>query len=1025
MSRSVFTYLKWNEAFWNYFFNETYSNPIIYIDENIIEKISQAEGLEKEEFLSACVFNENEVRQFLSDWRNVTGKQFNSNSRRLNEWSSLVLQMTTAPNDQVAIYDNVGRVKKMIPSFFGFICVIMYAACKGGTTHPKIKKIIQNLTGLELSKVGELIHPLFEKLHEQYPSFDHDRRLNDGKLKNISKIKYHTVLKPEEREDFIDFLEINNLEWKYESFEEYCDEILIPLLIKDDKNYIVDLLKKEEFHPYFKEIMTRELNYGKEKSEKENKKLNGVIGYYFELEFDLGEPIFNMIIHPYSERQIKITLEGKVLELTLDEESNILKNVPLILPNVESENCYEIKNIGSSDGNKIRELIFEDKTNANKEIFVQVKELQAGKKYIKFIPDNEHKLIKKIDEDSEWIKITDFKVSGYKIYETPHNLTKNYIDSQKVTRTKKRTVGWSYALHGIGSWFSIYLKDKEKQKIYWWADNTSSKMEEIHLIHKENGKSYFRLPKTNEELLSGRIYVISDENFDSPDFYSGRIKHFFKWKGEKMLFQYNGWGEVVDISNHNMDLSISQEVIQRVILQNVNDDPTKSSFILLNLLNDCADEHGCIKSHEMSAILKFVLDFHNLNDSSPARKIILKALKRLGLMISFKDSHKGYINQLQKPFIEKTVYSLDALNNISLIKGVFDEGILKELKVQGGDFKFKRPYEDTNSPIEYNCLPDIVLINPDNNLDSFFNDWEVIQYPIGFQLMKSIRPMNEFYDYFQIKRRKDRVYNEPKELPPCIELNDRKRYVLYTMQNGEIYAHTTYVKNGETLPIPISLAKLFCRNQKKEPICLMEKVDKKLNNSKITFLKRYGNSDLLDMSLCDLSLGLPTDKLIFLVSMEGGSPKGLFVYGNTYSTGMKSNDSSGLLKEVIDKLSSNRCQNLISSTAVSITEKSKNYSLFQYGRRHYNWVLKNGDRVILFSKNLQGKQVLFYSQPGENIFKRVENPNKERNAKKNDFQFLIEVFATIINNQNKLLILNDEVWQKDMPDFEQLKEIEI
>ena len=379
MSDPTKEYTKWNSALWNYFFPTRQENPVLYLDEMVLAQVAEENKFEKTEgesweqqFLSSTLLSSDSFDVFKREWFLKTGES-NSTVPKSRTWEKLVESL-------------MSRKLEGHPAYFGMLCAVMLLASIREPDHSAIKKEAQKYLGDNYSKKpGELVDSLLHRLHTDCPAFDSDRMIC-GKQKNISRLKYHLVLKKKERDDFIDFLEIYNLQWKYEPYSFFINNILVPALENAGKTELARKITKEENIPYFKSILCSDLNYGKKDSICGNVVQEKTITWYYELCFDFdGSHYFN-ILCDYS----PVPLSFKDGFFSVEDESSYSDSIAIGVPlkpiqnkKVENDgNVLSICNICNSSKDSYSRLYFEHISN---NVYRQVERPKKEKKYYVFI----------------------------------------------------------------------------------------------------------------------------------------------------------------------------------------------------------------------------------------------------------------------------------------------------------------------------------------------------------------------------------------------------------------------------------------------------------------------------------------------------------------------------------------------------------------------------------------------------------------------------------------------------------------
>ena len=849
-------YSKWNKELFNHFFPSRQEDPLLFVDDALLNDIGSNNFLEEEKdekswtdfFLYYVLFNEEQI-SYLKEDLNI------NDGRVASTWNSIVTYLLS---DEPLI-DN-------IPSYFAIICAIMYVAQKEGPDHSKMKSFAKKYLKIERLTFAERVDELFTQLNKDCPSFNHKRMVSDrtpSTRVNISRIKYHLVLKKEDRNDFIDFIEVNNLKWEDGTYKDFADSYLLPSLAEARKYNIIDKVKKEENNPYFKNLLTLpNLQFGKPATT-ENKRQERTVYWRYELEFDFntGNPVFIMTT---GDALGGITFDGEKFKYDPNSSEiadplgkNVLLKIIEDFNYSKGGNDYSLKNIASK-----KNIFFE---SASQDYFHQVAEIIRGRHYLQFVPQK--KRGKNVCPEG-WEPVTDFSYQGFDVYET------QYYQGKEVSfDIKKNKVADRFGYYRIGSYCRITLQDNEQ---LWWEPNVlGSPSEKIETFSGADGYTYFRLNTyKGTHCISGSVSVKSSDQkyvlMNEPVFFEPQ------WDLVSQKYSINGWGNTVPYAQPTSNITAG-EATSSVQLTNIG---TKHADILFNMLCELADKNGCVNEKDLKNALNFVLQFFGIIEpNNNNRRKLIYALRRLGYIIGDKDSSTGkYINQLVAPFVEKTLYRAIGSrksSNLYLIKGVFSDQELKDFVHQNkiNTLLFKRPYEkrmgnlltpgpcaEIDSP-EYKCLPDLVLFEGGNNVKK----WNCIQSPYAYILLSNIGDMKQFASKF-LNGTGDVYSGQHGILPNMIEDAYNKEVICFKDQFEQIRTLKNYKDPNSQLflPIPKHLARVYCENEKNYPICI---INKGLSTD-VSFLHKMGIPPVLDMALCDLNLGLPDEHKVFVIDHQ-------------------------------------------------------------------------------------------------------------------------------------------------------------
>lgn len=846
-------YAKWNKALFEYFFPQRKEDPLLFVDDVLLNDIGSNIFSEEEKednswtdfFLLYVLFNEDQINDVKKDFHIADG-------RVASTWNSVVTYLLL---DEPQI-DNR-------PSYFAIICAIMYVAQKEGADHSRMKSFAKEYLEIDNLIFAERVDELFTQLNKDCPSFNHQRMVSHRTLStkvNISRIKYHLVLNKKEKDDFIDFIEVNNLKWEDGTYKDFADSYLLPSLAKDGKKNLIDKIKIEENNPYFKNLLTLpSLQFGKP-STSENKRQERTVYWRYELKFDFntGYPVFIMTtgdaLGGITFDGVKFKYDPNSCEVADPLGYNVLLQTIVDFNYSIKGNLYSLKNIASS-----KQFYFE---SASLDYFHQVSEVIPGKHYLQFVPRKKRGL-NACPEG--WKTVTDFSVPGFDIYETHC-----YQGKEVSVDIKKDKVTDRFGFYRIGSYCRITIQNDEQ---LWWEPNVvGSPSEKIETFFGADGYTYFRLNINDGPLcINGSVSVkSSDEKYV---LMSESVYFKPRWDIKSQKYSIDGWGNTVSYTQPTSNTTIGNATAS-VQLSYTKTDHTD---ILLNLLCELADENGCVNEVGMKNALNFVLQFFGIIDPNDQnRRKLIYALRRLGYIIGDKNASTGqYVNQLVAPFVEKTLYraiTKPVTSNLYLVKGVFSDQELKDFMCQNKirTALFKRPYEkrignlltpgycaEIDSP-EYKCLPDLVFFEGLQNV----RKWNCIQSPYAYILLSNIGDMKQFASRF-LNDAGDVYSDKHGKLPEMIKDAYHKEVICFKNLSGQICTLKNYYDSNSQLflPIPKHLARVYCENEKNVPVCI--KNEGQLTD--VSFLHKMGIPHVLDMALCDLNLGLPDEHKVFVV----------------------------------------------------------------------------------------------------------------------------------------------------------------
>lgn len=932
-------YKEWNNALFHYFFKDSASDPILFINESVLQQVGETFHITKDpeetwehHFLSRTLLSSTSVDLFRKGWKTETG----NSAGQIANWGKLV-----------EFLEDKKFNKK--PAYFGMICAIMYLACKVGANHADIMKEASTYLGKNY-KVGELIGELFLCLHHDIPSFN-PYRMKCGTQINISRIKYHTVQKLNEREDFIDFLEINNLEWGYEPFEEYAKNKLIPSLLRANKLELVKFVTDTTNIPYIKNLLESGLQFGKKVTTHKNEVQKQDLKWRYEMYFDLdGVPSFYIV--PLYNDNIGFRLDESGFSvdesLTASEylgASVALRKIPAYEFSMNGR-PYVLQNV-ASDADYEESLIFE---LVAPRIYHQVTETIPGNSYIKFIDKNSKKKTR-LSKDLKRI-LEDSSIENYEAFEVES------VQENTKSKSKKEVFTDTFGLFGLGSWFSICLQ--ESQKLYWQPDTVgSTPMQITDLYGRNNGRTYFRLPKTGKDYIGGTLFAVSDANkYDLAE----HIVHFFKWNGKDQSHFVNGWGEETDVRTEIEH--INEPDSQFIIQLSKDSKPTKNGNMLLQILYDIADSDGCVAPEKLTAAIDFVLGFYSIKRTKQNTISVIYALRRLGFVSSFYIENK-YVNQLVPAYLGKSNKSFGVGLQAYSVNGVYDGDRLMELLDHALDFKtiycetkcieFKRPYREdalVHNP-EFICLPDLIKVA----FPKGYSAWPICNYSNTDYMIMLMENMAGFEQYFGLNHGGDYYLTPEQFATPCVIKDSYNNDVLLTESGGNYYSHKIYTDEKDRISlIPRHLARVYCENKKNSPICIFKQdLNNNVDYGHIMFLNGMGVPELLEVALCDIS-GMPSYEKVFIVnSSDSHLPKSYsYTEGRIYETlATGKNNRFFSLQSALCKLAGNTDSKEFPLNRTFVySPKSTSYyemKLIEYSSYSKSLLLLRSDELIAFS----------------------------------------------------------------------------
>ena len=974
MTDELTVYREWNRALWNYFFPKGTEDAILYLDDGIIEQIALESNFNltygkkdwSDFFLSSTLLKGNHFEYFLNQLRAVP--QLSDPRPRPRTWDKLVLFLTT------------GKISNT-PAYFAMLCSILYMAAKCGSTHEEMRGGAYKYLGDDYrGKFGELVDPLLQQLHADVPSFNQNRMIC-GTQRHMSRIKFHLVLRRSMRDDFIDFVEINNLKWDWEdtSYPFYIDNLLVPALDSARKHDLAQMVTKQENIPYFKSILQSGLEFGRTVSKFGNTVQEKDIRWKYQLYFDYNGNYHFYIVTDYV-LPFGIELTGERFSIINDGAYSdyVASDVPL--KGLEETKFsfgglnYSFSNVSCGQHDYGTVFLFEA---VSEDTYMQVEIPVEGKAYYAFVNEKLGRV------PTGWNMISNSPVDGYKLYQID-----SFSGRQRSFTSSRIKLEDTFCRQNLGSWYSIKLE--EGQELYWIPNEVGGQENAIVESYvNSSGITFFHISSKNAAHLSGTLLVKKK----GKEVLSEPVSAHFEWQGSQSLYHMNGWGEIVPGAlpepGHN------HLPLRRAVIQSPDQSSSVAPEMLLQLIYDSADDKGRITKRKLDAAIGFALSYYGIILTRDNSRSIIYGLRRLGYVIKYEQDNQE-LYQLTAPFLEKTNYSISSVLNAFLVKGTYSQLMLSNLLSSPGIIRTKRirPYgQDTfNDHPEYACLPDQILIEATGQLP-----WKTLECPIAEQVLNSMEDIRGFANKYGIGAGGDIYRGVPPTVLPGMVKNSQGFEVLCTKQNGNYVVHPYYTRDGRICPIPKHLARLYSQVQRKVPVCIMANtMSRDVNYGCISFVNNMGVPELLDIALCDLNLVMPSYEKVFIVNQQalGTSSSKPWTERRTYETHAMTSEHSAFLTW-LSKIAGKKISDIKQEpNAVFVTRTRRDYKLIltkNFANHKHLLALYDGDCLTAFSLG----QDVYLCETQTGLFKRINGDDVN------------SLLSLIISNNRQTLTLGE------------------
>ena len=270
--------------------------------------------------------------------------------------------------------------------------------------------------------------------------------------------------------------------------------------------------------------------------------------------------------------------------------------------------------------------------------------------------------------------------------------------------------------------------------------------------------------------------------------------------------------------------------------------------------------------------------------------------------------------------------------------------------------------------------------------------------------------MRNFASKFGINNGGDTFFGIPSSPAPCmIKYNKGNEILCIQDRNGRFVTKKYYDDGEKQKLIPTQLSRVFCQNSQNMPICMMEfsGVTKRTNYAKVSFVAGMGMPAVLEVALCDLSLGMPGLERVFIVDQNRalGIPTNEHdptIEKMNYSTTATSTNFQYLLG-AITKISGRGISDIETSDSVVFLYKVNGWYKMKYTRYYLG---KCGLLSLFYGSDLLAFAI------GDSVYYKDESSS---NYYKLDGENLYALFSTIICARHTIISNKQKVYNKPLP----------
>jgi hypothetical protein len=904
IEQNTFSYIKWNKALLNHFFNEKNENKevILYADEDLIDKIGDQNNLGDYDTFLKIILVDIECKRSIYD--KIASASGSNRSTEVN--MALKKPIYEFPN----ILKNLGSRNNNI-CYFNYIVfyIVMFVSYEGSSFYNHLNAIInQHITSKRrittLSGLDILLEQIEKWSLQNNLGIFRARRIGELAYKGL--LNYQVVLKPEEHNEFEKILYTYCI---YIDDNTIYPELVNKLLPYTIHNKLREKLKEGIRKPVYAEwFLNRALQFDhkafsmSETGQSISIQRKGTLvfnispAYNLELLTDTllnknDEPIgFNVInsgrnVYGFHELSLKINED-----LKFQEQRYITKNETLALQTIPIRGVTFFQKNGENYIQRLSPdqnydcIVVVQKTEKswknwsnNSENIDHCRQIESeilpsifGNDFLFYDVKN---IKKSYFGNAEDIYTTSTHNEGFKIKKLGGlKLNKNlYLDIGlpyfEVVLKDSQTIGNPKVFRN-----GAEDKDIEVSKIddkYYLHINGETTIDEASLvvvkfhIGKEEKSFDFSITGTSLEIsLNDSLYKYDkwgDEAKESTSFYQGSKLHGFNQTSLN-----NDKKELTDLKEDNQ---LDQNYLIYLLVG-----------ISVNRKEQYLRYKDVIKAIDATLVYLKSKDILITEDEYSKYQLInnLVALGYLNYRINEKDEKEFQLMPFRIRKIEK---SFNRISQVYQVTGVYSRLILDSLKrfcdENNIEIKYKTMYGNDQNSLQTIMLPDIIYLDLKKKVhllqgfikEKFEQDLLIEDtYHIGDSLLEFIGSLSEFEKVHlnqKINLTNQKLISKPEDqFPRIVETEkDYRRFGSYyskkflEREEGEYYEiNHSYWTN------------LFIQNKKSAPLIFIKRTygERQYNYSKEVLIpSRIILPEIVYRAFCNLSHGIPITKKIF------------------------------------------------------------------------------------------------------------------------------------------------------------------
>lgn len=1017
-------YKLWNDAFYEYYFGEEKDNVILYVDNEIINRIGHQIDPNDEDpinsFFTTVLMTSEERRRFAT---------------QINARCAFTLILDEVENNtifylarELAEKGNNPRNQYIKLPCLNYLVFIIYSFQFGQenviATLPQwrhmndvIKHYLnEKIAGSERSTTVEM---LFKAVSSYQPNFDSN--LKTGEQPYVGRIKYQFVLSNAERRLLYELLDTHQLRWDEDrlSYAEFANRYVLPYLTENQYASLRKKILVSDNNVYFRNIISQFDSQNYHSADVEDKKAHGLFLYIYSLEercFYLGVDI-----------KIDGELQFDDVYFTPDKEFyGLFKSDRQKFQYLETR-CVETNDVvvHTVDGDV---LFFELKGL----YYVQctADDIIDGRPYL-VVSNNERKLNTILNgQESRRLILQGFNYT-YMFFISSWTKQERGRNTKIV---KERVYSFGFGIKNPSKPNSYYPEGVPSIVV---SNETIGNVTSIKVVCKQVGhqdicetitelrksvrnEMFYRLP---DDLLGIRdpykleVYVVINNAAIHPETEELvgviNVQPCLLENYARSSFVYDKWNRTLPQIPETGAYYQNNKVYRAaniphqsscIILQEerVSKDPRKDMMMLANILFVVFNQENEIDDVKLNNIIKYVGGYYNFDAGDyKVRNSLKHSLLNLGFMSrSFTTKYLYRPNNVR---VVRTNRGLTPQNNLSLLYGTYSIHEIEKIKNAGCRIRYRCPY----SPSELEkrsflkCLPDIVLVS---HYDEERVGINYVDNPLADDLINFIGNLRDFEDVFLSQEGYHEDGVSQQGLPRYTSVDGK---IILETNRGRYDKYEFVNANGgpQYFRLPEALVKLYCNNKHNQPVCILKAPQRNGNEFPSIFFERYsmGIPRLLQKALCELDLRLPSLIYVFPVDrfIDGGK-----LYSQLYEYNVKD-----LKKNIVEKLSGHSSNNVYQDRSVTLIS-SADY-LRRYQMKLLSFQQNQGDNinivlVLYYSNNLgRTNKVIAFSQYSVNNEIKVYGTRQD--YKLENVTDYYEIIDDDVNHAFSSIILNRQI----------------